>query len=138
MATRPVAAKAPRRSRSRRLKIMDMIDSLAGTVGRFRPILASGAAAASHEAVTRHTFTSSPAERGADRSLCRPHPQQHGLNRSLGDRELGAVACAQHHVGVRSAMLVEERIAADRDLRIGLGDLAERRPDVALATIGAY
>ena len=35
-------------------------------------------------------------------------------------------------------LLIEERIAPDRDLGIGLGDLAELHPDVAFAHIRAH
>src|SRR6266446_1765040 len=39
---------------------------------------------------------------------------------------------------VRPVLRIEERIAADRDLGIGLGDLAELHADVALARIRAH
>ena len=56
----------------------------------------------------------------------------------LATRELVRIARPQHHVGVRAALRIEERIAADRHVRIGLGDLAELAADVALARIGQH
>jgi len=48
------------------------------------------------------------------------------------------IAGAQHHIRVRPVLRVEERIAPDRDRRLGLGDLAELHPDVAFARIRAH
>jgi len=53
-------------------------------------------------------------------------------------RELLCIAGAQHHIRVAPVLLIEKRIAADRDLGIGLGDLAELHPDVAFARIRAH
>src|SRR5262245_47346702 len=55
-----------------------------------------------------------------------------------GLRELLCIAGAQHHIRVGPVLRIEERIAPDRDPGIGLGDLAELHPDVALARIRAY
>jgi hypothetical protein len=43
------------------------------------------------------------------------------------------IACAQDDVGIGSVLRIEEGVAADRDPRIGLGDLAELGSDVTFA-----
>src|SRR5262249_12283066 len=70
--------------------------------------------------------------------LCPPHPLQHVFDRTLGKRELLRVAGAKHNVGIWPALRIEERIAADHDLGVRLGDLTELRADVALARIRAH
>jgi hypothetical protein len=65
--------------------------------------------------------------------LCPPHPLQHVLDRAFGKRELLCIAGAQHHIRVGPMLRIEERIAADHDLGVGLGDLIKLRADVALA-----
>ena len=62
-----------------------------------------------------------------------PHSLQHALNRTFGLPELMCIVGAQHHIRVGPVLRIEERIAADRDLVIGLGDLAELHSDVAFA-----
>jgi hypothetical protein len=52
--------------------------------------------------------------------------------------ELLCIAGAQYHIRVGTVLRIEERIAPDRDSRIGLGDLAELHADVALACIRAH
>jgi hypothetical protein len=54
-----------------------------------------------------------------------PHPLKHILDRALGARQRLHITGTQHHIRVGPALRIEERIAADRDLGIGLGDLAE-------------
>ena len=66
-----------------------------------------------------------------------PTSLQHLLDRTFGLRELMCIAGAQHHIRVRPVLWIEERIAPDRDRRLGLGDLAELHPDVAFARIRA-
>src|SRR6516225_9020386 len=56
----------------------------------------------------------------------------------FGLRELLCIAGAQHYIRVGPVLWIEERIAPDRDPRIGLGDLAELHADVAFARIRAY
>src|SRR5205807_6484647 len=70
--------------------------------------------------------------------LCPPHPLQHVLDRAFGKRELLCIAGAQHHIRVGPVLRIEERIAADRDLGIGLSDLAELHAYIALARIRAH
>ena len=48
------------------------------------------------------------------------------------------MAGAQDDIGVGPVLRIEERIAPDRDRRIGLGDLTELHADVALACIRAH
>jgi hypothetical protein len=59
--------------------------------------------------------------------LCSPHSLQHVLDRAFDLRELLCIAGAQHHIRVGPVLWIEERIAPDRDRRIGFGDLAELR-----------
>jgi hypothetical protein len=54
--------------------------------------------------------------------LCSPHSLQHLLDLAFGLRELLCIAGAQDDIGIRPVLRIEERIAADRNLRIGLGD----------------
>jgi hypothetical protein len=56
----------------------------------------------------------------------------------LRKRELLWIAGAQYHIRVGPVLRIEERIAPDRDRRIGLGDLAELHPDVTLARARAH
>src|SRR6266566_6824711 len=58
---------------------------------------------------------------------------QHVLDRAFCKRELLWIAGAQYHIRGGPVLRIEERIAPDRDRRIGLGDLAELHPDVAFA-----
>ena len=67
-----------------------------------------------------------------------PHSLQHLLDRAFGLRDLLCIISAQHHIRVGPVLWIEKRIAPDRDLRIGLGDLAELHADVALACIRAH
>jgi hypothetical protein len=60
------------------------------------------------------------------------------LDRAFRKRELLCIAGAEYHIRVGPVLRIEERIAPDRDRRIGLGDLAELHPDVALARIRAH
>src|SRR6516162_9622561 len=73
--------------------------------------------------------------RSAPARLRAPHTLEHFLHRARGKRELLRVARAQYHVGIGPVLRIEERIAADRDFGIGLGDLAELGADVALARV---
>ena len=66
-----------------------------------------------------------------------PHSHQHLLHRVLGKRQLLCIAGAQDHVGIGPVLRVEERIAADCNLGIGLGNVAELRADIAFARVGA-
>jgi hypothetical protein len=70
--------------------------------------------------------------------LCSPQSLQHVLDRAFGLRELLSITGAQHHIRFGPAVRIEERMAADRDLGIGLGDLAEQQADVAFARIRAH
>src|SRR5262249_6290493 len=45
---------------------------------------------------------------------------------------------AQHHIRVGAVLRIEKRTAADRDRRIGLGDVAKLHSDVAFARIRAH
>jgi hypothetical protein len=45
---------------------------------------------------------------------------------------------AQHYIGVGSTLRIEKWIAADRDLGMGLGDLAELHADVTLVRTRAH
>ena len=53
-------------------------------------------------------------------------------------RKLLYIAGAQDDFRIGPVLRIEERIATDRDRRIGLGDLAELHPDVAFARIRAH
>jgi hypothetical protein len=66
-----------------------------------------------------------------------PHSLQHVLDRAFCKRELLWIAGAQYHIRAGPVLRIEERIAPDRDRRVGLGDLAELHADVALARIRA-
>ena len=57
------------------------------------------------------------------------------LAAAFGLRQLLCIAGAQHHIRVGPVLRIEERKAPDRDLGIGLGNLAELRADVAFARI---
>ena len=57
---------------------------------------------------------------------------------AFGVRELVCIAGAQHHIRVGPVLRIEERMAADRNLGIGPGDLAELHANVALAHIRAH
>src|SRR5262249_50636832 len=70
--------------------------------------------------------------------LCSPHSLQHVLDRAFCKGELLWIAGAQHHIHVGPVLRIEERIAADRNLRIGRRDLAKLHADVALARIRAH
>jgi len=70
--------------------------------------------------------------------LCSPHSLQHVLDRVFGLRELVCIAGAQHHIRVGPMLRIEKRIAADRDLRIGFGNLTELHINVALAHVCAH
>jgi hypothetical protein len=48
------------------------------------------------------------------------------------------IAGAQDEICIGPVLRIEERIAPDRDRRIGLGDLAELHPDVAVERIRAH
>jgi hypothetical protein len=52
-------------------------------------------------------------------------------------RELLSIAGAQHHIRIGPVLRIEERIAPDRDPRIGFGDLAELHSVIAFARIRA-
>jgi hypothetical protein len=67
-----------------------------------------------------------------------PHSFQHLLDRAFGLRELLCIAGPQHHIRVGPVLGIEEWIAADRNLRIGFGDLAKLHADVTLARIRAH
>src|SRR5215813_9527354 len=77
-------------------------------------------------------------ERGSTIRLCSPHSLQHLLDLAFGLRERLCIAGAQHHIRVGAVLWIEERIALDRDPRIGFGNLAKLYADVALARIRAY
>ena len=51
---------------------------------------------------------------------------------------MAGVARADHQIGVRPGLVIEKRIAADRDVRMLFGDLAELSTDVALAHVAAH
>jgi hypothetical protein len=51
--------------------------------------------------------------------------------------ELLWIAGAQHHIRVGPVLWIEERMAPDRDPRVGFGNLTELHPDIALASIRA-
>src|SRR5262245_6675035 len=70
--------------------------------------------------------------------LCSPHSLQHLLDRAFGLRELLYIAGAQHHIRVGPVLRIEKRIAADRDLGIGFGNLTELHTNVALAHVRAH
>jgi hypothetical protein len=70
--------------------------------------------------------------------LCSPHWLEHVLDRVLRKRELLWIAGAQYHIRVGPVLRIEERIAPDRDRRMGHGDLAELHPDVTLARARAH
>jgi len=63
---------------------------------------------------------------------------QHVLDRAFCKRELLWIAGAQYHIRAGPVLRIEERIAPDRDRRLGLGDLAESHPDVAFVRIRAH
>src|SRR5262245_12056123 len=87
-------------------------------------------AAGYHERVSAgRLVTRSPGRLGA------PAPLQHVFDRARGKRELLRVARAQDDVGIGPVLRIEEWIAADRDLGVGLGDFPELGADVALARI---
>ena len=67
--------------------------------------------------------------------MCPPHSLQHVLDRAFGLRELLCIAGAQHHIRVGPVLWVEERIAPDRNPRIGFGNLAEFARASAAGTI---
>ena len=52
-------------------------------------------------------------------------------------RKLLCIAGAQDEIRIGPVLRIEERIATDRDCRIGLGDPAELHPNVAFARIRA-
>src|SRR5215467_1811827 len=96
---------------------------------RARPLFRNLTRSRAPADITRASARRSPAR------LRTPHPLQHVLHRACGKRELLRVARAQHHVGIGPVLRIEERIAANRDFGIGLGDLAELGADVALARV---
>jgi hypothetical protein len=61
--------------------------------------------------------------------LCSPHWLEHVLDRVLRKRELLWIAGAQYHIHVGPMLRIEKWIAADRNLGIGPGDLAELHAD---------
>ena len=52
--------------------------------------------------------------------MCSPHSLQHLLDLTFGLRELLCITGAQHHIRVGPVLWIEEWIAPDRDLGIGL------------------
>ena len=59
------------------------------------------------------------------------------LANPLSVRSLG-LAPAQHHIRVGPVLRIEKRIAANRDLGIGFGNLTELHTNVALAHVRAH
>jgi hypothetical protein len=55
----------------------------------------------------------------------------------LACASFGASRGAQYHIRVGPVLWIEERIAPDRDPRIGFGNLTELLPNIAFASIGA-
>src|SRR3954454_19332809 len=61
-----------------------------------------------------------------------PHALEHRLDIGARRRDERRIACADHQVGVRARLVIEERIGADRHARMRFRDLAELGADVAL------
>src|SRR5215831_12740761 len=94
-----------------------------------------------HERVSarRSVARSAPAcDQSPPARLRAPHSHEHLLHRARCERKLLRVAGAQHYVGIGPVLRIEEWVAADRDFGIGLGDLAELGPDIALARVRAH
>ena len=65
--------------------------------------------------------------------MCSPHSPQHLLDLTFGLRELLCIPGAQLTFVLAAVLWIEERIALDRDPRIGFGDLTELHTNVTLA-----
>src|SRR5262245_58753502 len=79
----------------------------------------------------------SPALRSWLAGLCPAHPLQHLLHCSSCCSKLLCIASPQYNVGIGAVLRIEEWITADRNLRVGLGDLAELGTDISFARVRA-
>src|SRR5258708_29626705 len=64
--------------------------------------------------------------------------RQHLLDRGHRGSELFGVARADHEIGVRLLVLIDERIAADYGVGMRVGDVAQGAADVAFPGVGAH